>query len=117
MNRADAVFAALADPTRRSLLETLSREETVTASRLAIELPISRQAVAKHLGALREAHLVSSERVGRETLYRLHPEPLGEVADLDQHRRRPMGPPPRRARARAAALRRPARRRAGQRGR
>ena len=80
MDRADAVFAALADPTRRSVLETLSREDTVTASRLATELPISRQAVAKHLGALREARLVSSERIGRETLYKLQPEPLGEVA-------------------------------------
>jgi DNA-binding transcriptional ArsR family regulator len=80
MNRADAVFSALADPTRRSMLETLSREETVTASRLAAQLPMSRQAVSKHLGALREADLVSSERVGRETLYRLQPEPLGEVA-------------------------------------
>jgi DNA-binding transcriptional ArsR family regulator len=76
----NAVFSALADPTRRDLLVTLSREDTATASRLASDLPISRQAVAKHLGALRDADLVSSERVGRETLYRLHPEPLGEVA-------------------------------------
>lgn len=78
--RVNAVFSALADPTRRDMLVTLSREDTVTASSLASELPISRQAVAKHLGALREADLVSSERVGRETRYKLHPEPLGEVA-------------------------------------
>lgn len=80
LKRVDAVFSALSDPTRRSMLVTLSREDTMTASRLASDLPISRQAVAKHLGALREADLVSSERVGRETLYRLHPEPLGDVA-------------------------------------
>jgi ArsR family transcriptional regulator, cadmium/lead-responsive transcriptional repressor len=76
----DAVFTALADPTRRSVLETLSGGETVTASGLARSLPISRQAVAKHLASLRDAKLVRSERVGRETVYELHPEPLEDAA-------------------------------------
>jgi DNA-binding transcriptional ArsR family regulator len=76
----DAVFGALADPTRRSVLETLSSGTTVTASGLARTLPISRQAVAKHLTSLRDAKLVSSERVGRETVYALQPKPLEDAA-------------------------------------
>lgn len=80
MSSVDAVFSALADPTRRSVLETLSTRGNVTASGLARSLPISRQAVAKHLSSLREANLVSSERVGRETVYELRPEPLADAA-------------------------------------
>jgi DNA-binding transcriptional ArsR family regulator len=76
----DAVFAALADPTRRRMVETLSQGSTVTASALAAELPISRQAVAKHLVALRQARLVSARRVGRETRYSLQAEPLSDAA-------------------------------------
>jgi DNA-binding transcriptional ArsR family regulator len=76
----DAVFTALADPTRRHLIEGLSRGGTVTASGLASELPISRQAVAKHLAALREAKLVDCSRVGRETRYELRPERLEDAA-------------------------------------
>ncbi len=76
----DAVFSALADPTRRGVLETLSSGDTVTASGLARSLPISRQAVAKHLASLRQANLVSSERRGRETVYALRPEPLEDAA-------------------------------------
>jgi DNA-binding transcriptional ArsR family regulator len=76
----DAVFAALADPTRRRVVETLAGGSTVTASAVAADLPITRQAVAKHLAALRRARLVRAERVGRETRYRLRPEPLGEAA-------------------------------------
>ena len=76
----DAVFSALADPTRRRVVETLSRGGTATASGLAAQLPISRQAVAKHLAALRDAHLLSSDRVGRETHYKLRPQPLDDAA-------------------------------------
>ena len=75
-----AVFAALADPTRRQVVESLSQGTTVTASRLALELPITRQAVAKHLAALDHAGLVAAERRGRETHYRLTPAPLSEAA-------------------------------------
>jgi DNA-binding transcriptional ArsR family regulator len=78
--RVDAVFSALADPTRRRVLESLSRGEAVTASGLAAELPISRQAVAKHLRSLRSAELVSSERIGRRTVYELRSEPLEDAS-------------------------------------
>lgn len=80
MSEVDAVFTALADPTRRHLLQTLAGRDGVSATGLAGELPISRQAVAKHLAALREAELVRSDRVGRETLYSLRPEPLDEAS-------------------------------------
>jgi DNA-binding transcriptional ArsR family regulator len=80
MPAVDAVFSALADPTRRHVLQALASRDSVTATRLAAELPISRQAVAKHLGSLRAAQLVSSNRVGRETIYSLRPEPLDDAA-------------------------------------
>jgi DNA-binding transcriptional ArsR family regulator len=70
------LFAALADPTRRQVIRSLSGAEPVTASGLAAELPITRQAIAKHLGALERAGLVEPRREGRETRYRLTPEPL-----------------------------------------
>lgn len=70
------VFSALADPTRREVVRRLSERGPWTATRLATVLPISRQAVAKHLGALSAAGLVEAERRGRETVYRLTPEPL-----------------------------------------
>jgi DNA-binding transcriptional ArsR family regulator len=72
------VFAALADPSRRRLLETLARREA-TATELAADLPVTRQAVAKHLAALREAGLVDARRAGRETRYRLTPGPLEDA--------------------------------------
>jgi DNA-binding transcriptional ArsR family regulator len=80
----DSVFVALADPTRRRVVETLARGGTVTASGLAAELPITRQAVAKHLSALRGADLVTARRVGRETQYMLRPQPLDEAAQWIQ---------------------------------
>ena len=75
----DAVFSALADPTRREVLRSLSERPELTASRLAGELPISRQAVAKHLAALQRAGLVEPHRAGRETRYRLTPAPLTDA--------------------------------------
>jgi DNA-binding transcriptional ArsR family regulator len=74
-----ALFAALADPTRRQVVRSLSAERAVTASGLATELPMSRQAVAKHLAALERAGLVAPRREGRELRYRLTPEPLGDA--------------------------------------
>ena len=76
---AGAVFAALADPTRRHLVAALAAGGGATATGLAAELPISRQAVAKHLKLLHDAGLVSSRRRGREALFELDPEPLGEA--------------------------------------
>ena len=77
---ADAVFAALADATRRSILQAVSERGPLTATTLAAELPISRQAVAKHLALLREAGLVHADRAGRETRFTAEPEPLRDVA-------------------------------------
>ena len=74
-----ALFAALADPTRRQVIRSLSGAEPVTASGLAAELPMTRQAIAKHLGALREAGLVVAEPAGREVRYRLTPAPFAEA--------------------------------------
>ncbi len=75
----DPVFAALADPTRRGLLEAVASRGTATATELAAELPISRQAVAKHLGVLQGAGLVAAERAGRELRYVPTPAPLGDA--------------------------------------
>jgi DNA-binding transcriptional ArsR family regulator len=75
------VFDALADPHRRYVLEVLAGRETATATELATELPVTRQAVAKHLAALSDAGLVERRRAGRETLYELTPAPLGEAMD------------------------------------
>jgi DNA-binding transcriptional ArsR family regulator len=73
------LFAALADPTRRQVVRSLAGAEPVTASRLAGELPMTRQAIAKHLAALERAGLVEPHREGRETRYELTPAPLDEA--------------------------------------
>jgi len=77
---ADAVFAALADPTRRQVLRAVAERGPVTATALAGSLPVTRQAVAKHLGLLRDAGLVAAERSGRETRFTARPEPLDGLA-------------------------------------
>jgi DNA-binding transcriptional ArsR family regulator len=71
----DAVFGALADRTRRDLLAALAARPA-TATDLADRLPISRQAVVKHLSALTEAGLLARERSGREVRYSVTPAPL-----------------------------------------
>ena len=73
------VFAALSDPTRRQLVETLVNRENVTATELADVLPMTRQGVTKHLKILATAELVQSRKVGRETLYSLDPAPLAKT--------------------------------------
>ena len=72
------VFQAIADPTRRSLLKMLADKEMPIAA-ITDCFPISRTAVNKHLHVLSEAGLVSSQKVGRETRYKLQPEPLVEL--------------------------------------
>jgi DNA-binding transcriptional ArsR family regulator len=67
----DNLFGALADSSRRQVIGYLSAEGTATATELTGQLPMTRQAVAKHLATLAEAGLVESERRGRETHYRL----------------------------------------------
>jgi len=73
------VFSALGDATRRQLLEEVSARGSATATQLAAQLPITRQAVTKHLGVLADAGLVRSERSGRETRYVPTPAPLGDA--------------------------------------
>ena len=75
------VFSALADPTRRFVLETLATRGDATATELAAELPVTRQAVAKQLVALADAGLLRATRSGRETRYEVTPEPLGEAVE------------------------------------
>jgi DNA-binding transcriptional ArsR family regulator len=75
-DRVEAVFSALADPSRRFVVERLAASGTATPTQLAGDLPVSRQAVAKHLASLEAAGLVHGTRVGRNTVYRLDPAPL-----------------------------------------
>lgn len=72
------VFGALADPTRRRLLSAIG-ERPATATELAAMLPISRQAVAKHLSSLFDAGLLERERTGRDVRYRVTPAPLSDA--------------------------------------
>ena len=73
------VFAALADPTRRTIMREVSARGSATATELAPPLGVTRQAVAKHLAVLADARLVDARREGRETRYRPTPAPLGEA--------------------------------------
>ncbi|MFB9679347.1 ArsR/SmtB family transcription factor [Streptosporangium vulgare] len=72
----DSVLVALADPTRRLLLDLLAERGEATATTLAEGLPVSRQAVVKHLAVLESAGLVSGSRVGREVRYVVRPAAL-----------------------------------------
>ena len=76
----DAVFTALADEYRRVLLERLKRSNGQTLTRLCDGLPISRQAVTKHLVALEEASLILTKKRGREKLHFLNPVPIHAIA-------------------------------------
>jgi DNA-binding transcriptional ArsR family regulator len=78
--RANDAFAAVADPTRRAILEVLRDTETLSAGEIAARFPkISRAAVSKHLGVLRRAKLVRARETGREVHYRLEAAPLADV--------------------------------------
>jgi DNA-binding transcriptional ArsR family regulator len=80
------VFAAIADPTRREILQRLAAGD-VAAGDIAAAFPISRPAVSKHLRILRQAALVQAERRGRHRVYRLNAQPLREVDHwLEQYR-------------------------------
>src|SRR2546425_12673251 len=77
----DEVFRALADPTRRSLLDELFREDGQTLSALQGRLPMTRFGVMKHLKQLEEAGLVVTRRRGREKLHFLNPVPIRQIHD------------------------------------
>ena len=76
---AGAVFAALADPTRREVVRQLAADGPLTATQLAERIPVTRQAIAKHFAALEEAGLATATRVGRESRYELRTEPFAEA--------------------------------------
>ena len=78
--RVDRIFSALADPTRRLVLEVLGERRECSATTIAQQTPVSRQAVVKHLTVLDEAGLVAGRRAGREVLFRVRPEGLREGA-------------------------------------
>jgi DNA-binding transcriptional ArsR family regulator len=79
--RVDLVFDALGDPGRRSLVREIAARGDATATELAAELPVTRQAVAKQLATLADAGLLRATRSGRETRYALTPEPLQDAVD------------------------------------
>jgi len=83
---AEATFQALADPTRRAVLDLL-RHGSQPAGQIAGAFPVSRPAISKHLRLLRRAHLVREHREGRHRVYQLNPEPLRAVDSwIDQYR-------------------------------
>src|SRR5262245_59731910 len=77
----DAVFKALADASRRSLLDRLREEGGQTLSKLCARLDMTRQAVSKHLAILEEANLVATVKRGREKLHYLNPVPIHEIGE------------------------------------
>jgi DNA-binding transcriptional ArsR family regulator len=79
LDPASAVFGALSDPRRRALLAEIAQHPSPTATELAADLPISRQAVLKHLNALAAAGLLDRVRSGREVRYRVTPAPLSDA--------------------------------------
>ena len=82
----DAAFSALADPTRRAVLDLL-RGGMRPAGEIARSFTVSRPAISKHLAVLRRAHLVEERREGRHRLYQLNPAPLKAVNSwLEQYR-------------------------------
>jgi DNA-binding transcriptional ArsR family regulator len=77
----DRVFKALADPSRRRLLDRLRRKNGQTLGALCEGMQMSRQAVTKHIALLEEANLVAVQREGREKLHFLNPVPINEIAE------------------------------------
>ncbi len=77
----DAVFKALADSSRRELLDRLRADNGQTLNELCARLAMTRQAVSKHLGVLEEANLVATIKRGREKLHYLNPVPIHEIGE------------------------------------
>ena len=77
----DEVFKALADVSRRELLDRLRAENGQTLNELCARLDMTRQAVSKHLGILEEANLVATVKQGRQKLHYLNPVPIHDIAE------------------------------------
>ena len=77
----DEVFRALADPSRRGLLDDLNRRNGQTLTELCSGLDMARQSVSKHLAVLEAANLVTTVRKGREKLHYLNPAPINDIAE------------------------------------
>ncbi|HVR58720.1 MAG TPA: metalloregulator ArsR/SmtB family transcription factor [Pseudolabrys sp.] len=77
----DAVFKALADASRRELLDRLRADNGQTLGQLCARLAMTRQAVSKHLAIMEEANLVATVNRGREKLHYLNPVPIHEIAE------------------------------------
>ena len=84
----DAVFKALADPSRRALLDQLHRENGQTLNQLCRHLRMTRQGITKHLGLLIKANLIVPLWRGREKLHYLNPAPLKQISErwIDKHK-------------------------------
>ncbi|MCR8656518.1 ArsR/SmtB family transcription factor [Paenibacillus endoradicis] len=80
-NQLRDVFDAIADPTRRRLIQLLAESEEIPLHELTVQFQMGRTAVSKHLTILKEAGLVIDRKVGRETRFRLNAAPLREIQD------------------------------------
>jgi DNA-binding transcriptional ArsR family regulator len=92
----DQVFKALADASRRELLDRLRADNGQTLNELCARLDMTRQAVSKHLGILEEANLVATVKQGREKLHYLNPVPIHAIAErwigkFERHRLQALG--------------------------
>lgn len=79
------VYSAIADPTRRELIGLLATSEELPLHEITPRFDMGRTAISKHLTVLRQAGLVDERKMGRETLYRLTPEPLREIQQWVNH--------------------------------
>ena len=92
------LFRALADPTRRSILVLLG-SRALSVGEIAVEFPVSRPAISKHLRILEQARLVSEVREGRRHVYQVDPVPLGEVRSSLELFQPPSSKPPEKKKA------------------
>jgi DNA-binding transcriptional ArsR family regulator len=79
VNESTDIFSAIADPTRRSILELLANHEALTASDIYEHYPVSPQAISRHLKILREAQLVYVEKKAQQRIYRINPSAVMEL--------------------------------------
>ncbi len=73
------IFAALADPTRRTILELLVSHEHLAATEISAHFPLTPSAISQHLKVLRTAHLITMEKQAQQRIYRINPEPMAEL--------------------------------------